>query len=151
MKNLMLSALFILTLITINHAQSNHTFSDDQELAMAAKNKMAKDNKITPVYNPNAISREPQFSGGSAALKAFFAKNIDYPEIARAHGIEGTVMVQVMISSEGTPSQCKIVKSISQELDEMAIKLVEAMFWEPALQNGTPIKCKMTVPVKFSL
>lgn len=147
----MLSILFMLALITTNHAQSSYAFSDDQELAMATKNKITKDNKIAPVYNPNAISRGPQFSGGSAALKTFFAKNMDYPEIARAHGIEGTVMVQVMISSEGTPSQCKIVKSISQELDKAAIKLVETMSWEPALQNGTPVKCKMIVPVKFSL
>lgn len=76
-------------------------------------------------------------------------KNIIYPETARRAGVEGKVVVRVFVSKTGQVLQSKVQYSESSMLDQAAIDAVKKCIWTPAIQNGLPIGCWVSIPVTF--
>ena len=54
----------------------------------------------------------PEFPGGVRAMLDFIKKNIQYPEIARKNGIQGRVIVGVVVDKNGSVTNLTILKSI---------------------------------------
>lgn len=73
-----------------------------------------------------------------------------YPDIARQAGIEGTVMIQVLVGKDGKVKDTKVVESIPV-LDDEAVKAVKGWVFKPALVNNKPIAIWVAVPVRFTL
>ncbi len=78
-------------------------------------------------------------------------KKIIYPEIARRAGIEGKVLIRVLIEKNGKPKKYRIEYSDNETLNDAAIKAVMASTFTPAIQNGRPVTCWVTLPVVFRL
>ena len=61
-------------------------------------------------------------------------------------------MVEFVINKDGKISDVKVVKSVSDELDAEAMKVVAASpKWKPGKINGERVRCSMTIPVEFRL
>ena len=73
-----------------------------------------------------------------------------YPPAARASGVEGQVLVQALVGSDGLVKDTRIVKSIP-ELDDAAVAAVRQWRFKPARSKGQPVAVWVAVPVKFSL
>ena len=94
----------------------------------------------------------PEFPGGVRAMLDFIKKNIQYPEIARKNGIQGRVIVGVVVDKNGSVTNLTILKSIDPYLDKEAIRVISSMpKWTPGVQNGKKVRVKFTVPVSFRL
>lgn len=77
---------------------------------------------------------------------------LKYPEIAVREGIQGKVMVNFVIEKDGKVTDVRVVKSVSPELDEEALKVVSASpKWRPGRINGQKVRSSMTIPVEFRL
>ena len=74
----------------------------------------------------------------------------DYPQSARAGGVDGQVMVQALVGRDGLVKDVKVVKSIP-ELDDAAVTAVRQWRFKPAMSKGAPVAVWVAVPVKFSL
>lgn len=77
-----------------------------------------------------------------------------YPNMARRAGIEGKVIVSVLISENGRPMKAQITKRIPPDqtvFDDSAIECVMNSSYSPGIQNGSPIKVWLTVPIRFTL
>ena len=74
----------------------------------------------------------------------------DYPEIARASGTEGTVMLQALVGKDGKVKDVRVVKSVPV-LDDAATKAVKQWVFKPALSNNKPVAVWVAVPVRFTL
>ncbi len=77
-----------------------------------------------------------------------------YPEMARVAGIEGKVFVSVLISEKGHPMKAQIMKRVPSDqtvFDNAAIECVMSSSYSPGIQNGSPIKVWLTVPIRFTL
>src|ERR1700690_4137564 len=73
-----------------------------------------------------------------------------YPPIARRMKLEGTVVVQVLISTEGKPENVRIRKSSGTSLlDEAALTAVQNWSFVPARQGNNPISAWVDVPLRF--
>lgn len=72
-----------------------------------------------------------------------------YPETARLAGIEGVVMVEVVISEAGDVTDARVVRSIPF-LDDAAIAAVKTWRFAPSVVNGRPVPVRMTVTVNFA-
>lgn len=95
---------------------------------------------------------EPSYVGGNEALTEYMRNNLQYPEIAKKSGIEGTVILEYYIKEDGTIENVKVVKSVHSCLNSEAIRLVENMpSWNPAIKNGAPARIKYQLPVRFEL
>lgn len=78
-------------------------------------------------------------------------RRIVYPEMARKAGIEGQVVVRVLVGKNGKPKKVVIQQSDSQMLNQAAIDAVMSSTFTPAIQNGQPITCWVSIPIRFKL
>ena len=99
-----------------------------------------------------ATEQNPEYNGGYDAMLNFLQNNIKYPDTAKKSGIQGTVFVQFVVEKTGIISKIKILRGISKECDEEAIRLVNSMpSWIPGRQNGQAVPVMFQIPVKFQL
>jgi len=85
------------------------------------------------------------------ATKLVSMKKPDYPESARAKGIQGVVLLQAVISMEGVPLSLKVISSPDPDLSQAAQDAVHEWRYEPTLLNGDPIEVVTTIAVRFHL
>ena len=85
--------------------------------------------------------------GGITALNS----TIKYPEIAIRAGLEGTVVVRIIINEYGEPSDPTIEKSVHKALDNEAKRAVMLQSFMPGKQRGNPVKVLMSIRVNFRL
>lgn len=101
------------------------------------------------------VTTPPEFPGGMSGLMAYLAKKIKYPVEAQKKGIQGRVVVQIVIDEEGTPTQAQIVNSVDSLLDAEALRLCSSELmpkWTPGkLKDGRAVCTKFTLPVMFKL
>jgi TonB family protein len=99
------------------------------------------------------LSKMPEFPGGEKELINFLAKNTKYPPDAKENGIQGTVMVHFVITKEGKVEKAEILQSVSQAIDNEALRVVSSMpAWKPGRdKNGQAADAHLTIPIKFKL
>ena len=73
-----------------------------------------------------------------------------YPVSALERHIEGTVLLQALVGTDGFVKDTRVVKSIP-ELDAAASVAVRQYRFKPAMANGVPVAVWVAVPVRFSL
>lgn len=104
---------------------------------------------------PSSTSGTPQRIrvGGKvqkARMKEY--KQPVYPEAARAEGIEGTVLLEAVISKSGVPLTLRVVNNLVDErLANAAKDAVGQWRYEPTQLNGEPVEVVTTVTVGFQL
>lgn len=79
---------------------------------------------------------------------------LDYPVFAKNAGIEGDVILQVEVFTDGSVGAIDVLKSLMSGpggLDEAAIKSVKQWEFSPAKSGGKPVACWVTFSVNFSL
>jgi TonB family protein len=73
-----------------------------------------------------------------------------YPPIAQQAGVQGTVVVEVLIDSAGYVAQGHILRSIPL-LDQAALDAVQQWKFVPVMVNGVARPATMTLTVNFTL
>ncbi len=75
-----------------------------------------------------------------------------YPESARRAGIEGDVIIKVLVDVDGSILDARIFLSSGfEELDNAALEASMKAKFEPATQLGRPVKVWVSIPIKFKL
>lgn len=98
------------------------------------------------------VDEQASFPGGLEAMKAYFAKNLNYPESAKEAAISGKVFVRFVVSEKGDISDVKVMRGVSgcKECDLEAIRVMKGMpKWIPAKINGQAVKSQFNLPVNF--
>jgi periplasmic protein TonB len=74
-----------------------------------------------------------------------------YTEDARTRGITGDVFLEIVIRSDGTVGDVKILRGLGFGLDERAVTAVRNWKFSPARRLGTAVDVIVEVEVEFSL
>lgn len=75
-----------------------------------------------------------------------------YPHLARRRGMEGTVILRVMVEESGTASSVAMHSSSGHILlDKAALQTVTTWQFIPGSKNGQPCSMEVFVPVQFRL
>jgi periplasmic protein TonB len=74
----------------------------------------------------------------------------DYPEIAKASGTQGTVVLQATISATGTIENLRVVSGPAL-LRQAALNAVAQWQYRPYTLNGQPVEVETTVNVVFKI
>jgi protein TonB len=93
------------------------------------------------------VEEMPELIGGVVSLQ----QAVEYPEVARLAGIEGVVVVQIVINEDGTPSDPRILRSAGDILNDAAVKALLQQRFKPGRQRGKPVRVQMAFPVTFRL
>ncbi len=73
-----------------------------------------------------------------------------YPELAKKAGIEGTVVVKVLVNTKGDVEKVEILKS-HPLLDESAIEAAKQFKFKPGKQRDKFVKVWVSIPFNFKL
>ena len=103
----------------------------------------------------------PADDGGNVEFVAFdkapkaiitIQENVEYPDIAKSMGVEGTVFVKFYNDKKGNvdPNRISIIKGIPA-LNAAAIAAVKKSKWKPAQQRDMRVGVYQTIPIKFEL
>jgi len=85
-------------------------------------------------------------------IMKFIARNFKYPEISKANGVEGKVILSFVVEKDGTVGRVKILKGVDKHIDKAAIEVVENLpAFTPGKQIGKSVPVKYTVPIKCTL
>ncbi len=87
---------------------------------------------------------------GGAVPAPRVVKQVDpeYPDVARRAGVQGPVVLDVVIGPDGRVREATVVKSVPA-LDAAAVTAVRRWEFEPPLVNGRPEVVILTVTVTF--
>jgi TonB family protein len=94
----------------------------------------------------------PQFPNGEKAMLRFLEKNTRYPETSRKAGVQGKVILRCVIEKDGAISTVKVVKKLSPECDEEAVRVVKSMpEWIPGRHKGINVAVIYPIAVNFGI
>ncbi|MCX6907350.1 MAG: energy transducer TonB, partial [Verrucomicrobia bacterium] len=74
-----------------------------------------------------------------------------YPQIAKALRIQGTVVLEVVIRADGLVKSTRVLSGGKTALSEAAQSAVRAWRYAPTMQNGYLMEVKTQVEIKFTL
>ena len=74
-----------------------------------------------------------------------------YSEDARTRGITGGVVLEIVIKSDGSVGDVKVLRGLGYGLDERAVSAVRSWKFAPARRLGSPVDVIVEVEVEFSL
>jgi protein TonB len=72
-----------------------------------------------------------------------------YPPIALKQRIGGIVVLRVLVTETGNPSQVEVVRGVKGGITESAVAAVRRWTFEPARKDGVAVKTWTTVPIPF--
>jgi len=75
---------------------------------------------------------------------------LQYPTIAQKSGIEGRVLLKVLVGKTGSVKEVEVVKSIP-ELDEAAIKAVKNVKFKPGKYKNKPVSVWVRIPIDLEI
>jgi protein TonB len=76
----------------------------------------------------------------------------EYPELARSAGIEGRVVVTVVVDTAGLVAGASVLQSSGNSLlDAAALDAAGRFRFKPAMQRDRPVPVQMSIPFRFSL
>lgn len=98
------------------------------------------------------VEEQPEFPGGTSAMMSFISENINYPKIAYENGIQGRVITNFIVGSDGSISDVQIMRGVDPALDKEAVRVIGSMpAWKPGKQRGQAVNVRYTLPVVFRL
>jgi TonB family protein len=71
-----------------------------------------------------------------------------YPAAAREAGVQGLVIMEIRVATDGSVVDATVVQSIPM-LDDAALQAVRQWRYQPTLLNGEPVEVIMTVTINF--
>ncbi len=100
----------------------------------------------------NTVDQKPYLKNYRNGLDKQISKKTVYPPLVKLQGVEGVVIVECVITSDGKAENCRVVQSVSPELDQEAVRVVLSLgVWIPAKVNQISVASSLTIPVPFTL
>ena len=94
----------------------------------------------------------PQFPGGAVEFMKWLTKNLKYPATAQQRKVQGRVVAQFIVNTDGSVSDIQVVERLSAECDREALRVLRMMpKWQPGLMNAKPCRTKVCIPIVFKL
>jgi TonB family protein len=75
----------------------------------------------------------------------------DYTEDARRQGIEGDVVLEIVVRADGTVGDVRIIKGLGGGLERRAVDAVRQWRFSPARRLGAAVDVMVEVAVEFKL
>lgn len=125
------------------------------EVVLSGKNEKEK-NREKPYKDDNKSHHIA--SGGQSGSQTKRALNVKapappYPRMARKKGVEGVVLVKVLIGRDGSVLNVNLLKSSGRrDLDESALRTIRSRWrYKPASRYGKAVESAERVKIYFSL
>jgi TonB family protein len=89
--------------------------------------------------------------GGVSAPAVLFKVDPEYSEEARKAKYSGTVLLSVIVDTEGHAKDVHVLKSLGMGLDEKAVEAVLKWKFKPGMKGGQAVNVRAQIEVNFRL
>ena len=129
--------------------------TDDLNIVREHKNEVIVEEKHEVVEDTKvftSVEQMPQFPGGEAELLKWISTHIKYPAIAMENNVQGKVVVQFVVTRDGSIGEVKIARGKDPDLDKEAMRVVKTLpKFIPGKMNGQAVNVWYTLPINFKL
>lgn len=170
--------LFVMSIITIctwarsyrltnqNHSATTRVIRTSEKTAADSTNRnnvQVFKARVRVVGNPipeeykgrkifDIVEQMPEFPGGRDSLMSYLSRNVHYPAIAEEKGIQGRVVVSMIVGFDGSISNVFAIVPVDPVLDKEAVRVISSMpKWIPGKQNGKCVNVRYNLPITFRL
>ena len=127
-------SLFVFNIAVVQAQMNDNTQSEEQ------------------VFGEFEVDERPMFPGGSSDYLDFINNTMKYPVECIEMGIDGRVMVTVVVEKDGSITHMEIKKTNNLLLDSEALRIVSLMpKWIPGKLKGKPVRVRYLIPINFVL
>ncbi len=112
---------------------------------------LCQDDSAPVVSAKESYNGEPLCHGRRGFPRPIYQLVAEYDDKDRKKKIEGYVGLSLILTKEGKTADIKVTKSLTQGLDQQAIKSVSQWTFEPVIVDGRPCPMKIAVQVTFKL
>jgi protein TonB len=88
---------------------------------------------------------------GATPPKVLQKTDPEYTPEAKAAKIDGTVLLSLVVGSDGVARDIQVVRSLDPGLDNKAMAAVQNWKFQPATKDGQAVSMKATIEVNFRL
>ena len=98
-----------------------------------------------------AVDENAKFQGGDInTFRNWLMTHVKYPETARKMGIQGRVIAQFVVNTEGNVEKVKILRSLEPDCDAEVVRVIRnSPKWTPGKKDGKNVKQQFVSPVIF--
>ena len=126
--------------------------SEPEKKVARSTPKPASPQKTRSSDKPRSAPKATGSKGPSHPARVLRRYEPGYPETARRNKVEGRVMLDVQINSNGRVGSVRVFSSSgSRVLDSTAISAVKRWSFSPARKGGKPVSSQVRVPFRFSI
>ena len=98
------------------------------------------------------VEQMPVFPGGEAALLAYLAQHLKYPQKAIRDSVQGVVLLRFVVLENGSIGDVQIIKSLESHCDAEAKRVVKSLpRFIPGKQQGKAVRVWYTLPIRFQI
>ncbi len=109
-------------------------------------------------HTANALKKssnvEPEFPGGYDSMYTFIQYHFEYPEKAIENNMEGQVVVEFVVGTNGQVTNVRMSQSMENcpECNEAAMNVVRKFpRWNPGKVKGKPVETTFNLPITLEL
>lgn len=129
--------------------------TDDLNIVREYQNEVIVEEK-KPVVEENkvftSVEQMPQFPGGENELLKWISNHIKYPTIAMENNVQGKVVIQFVVTRDGSIGEVKVARGKDPDLDKEAVRVVKTLpKFIPGKMNGQAVNVWYTLPINFKL
>ena len=97
------------------------------------------------------VEVKPTFQGGNAGEFAKWVnENLKYPQTAKDAEVQGRVVAQFVVGTDGKVGDVKVLRGVHPDLDAEVVRVISSSpDWTPGYVKGEPVKVTYTFPVVF--
>ena len=105
---------------------------------------LSVDPALDQVFMESLVEERPEIISGP---------QLQYPDLLRHAGVQGRVLVQVIIDTTGRaePSSVKIIQSPNPGFDQAAKNYVLSALFRPARVHGRAVRVLLSLPIDFNI
>ncbi|HZS09728.1 MAG TPA: TonB family protein [Blastocatellia bacterium] len=74
-----------------------------------------------------------------------------YTDEARAHHVSGIVILNLMVTRDGSVEKVKVIQGLPDGLDDSAVWAARNTRFSPAIKDGKPVNVQMTIEMSFNV
>lgn len=141
-----LSAAVLLCGIFTTQAQTDLT---NNPVLISTKGDTVKTTNADTIFSK--VEVESKFPGGIEKWQQYLQRNLYYPSDAIKNDIQGAVVVQFIVCTDGTVCNVKAISGPAELRKTAVAAFRKTPNWIPATQSGQPVKSYKQQPIVFRL
>ena len=95
----------------------------------------------------------PVYKPGDGVSAPVLVKEVkpQYTAKAKRAGIEGTVLLECVVETDGSVGDVTVTRSLDDELDQQAVMAARQWTFQPGKKNGKAVRVQIALEMTFTL